>query len=74
MCKVLEKEGERWALDSISQLRELAGKDDKHRQLINYLERGLKGKPAAFAKGVQGVIDKVREIGERSMNGTEESA
>ncbi|MCO8166890.1 hypothetical protein NJC40_03735 [Pseudomonas sp. 21LCFQ02] len=66
MCKVLEREGRQWALDSIGQLRELAGKNDKHRQLIAYLERGLRGKPASFARGVQGVIDDVRAIGERA--------
>lgn len=64
MCKVLEREGRQWALDSIGQLRELAGKSDKHRQLIAYLERGLRGKPASFARGVQSVIDEVRKIGE----------
>lgn len=64
MCKVLEREGRQWALDSIDQLRKLAGKDDRHLQLIAYLERGLHGKPASFASGVQGVIDEVRKIGE----------
>lgn len=64
MCKVLEREGRQWALDSIGQLRELATKNDRHRQLIAYLERGLRGKPASFASGVQSVIDEVRKIGE----------
>lgn len=66
MCKVLEREGRQWAWDSIDQFSKLAGKDDKHRQLIAYLERGLRGKPASFARGVQGVIDEVRAIGERA--------
>lgn len=64
MCRILELEGRKWAIDSIEQLSKLAAKNDRHRQLISYLERGLRGKPPAFMRGVQGVIDEVRKIGD----------
>ena len=62
MCKVLYREGREWAFESIHQLQELAGKGDRYQQLINYLQRGLKGKPADFARGVQSVIDEIRQV------------
>ncbi|MEE3929694.1 hypothetical protein V2I84_05385 [Pseudomonas viridiflava] len=63
MCKILEREGRQWAVDSITQLQELAGKNDRYQQLINYLQRGTNGKPPSFVAGVQGVIDELRQIG-----------
>ena len=62
MCKVLEREGREWAFESIRQLEKLGGKGDQNRQLVNYLERGLKGRPASFTKGVQSVIDQVKQV------------
>ncbi|QHF03285.1 hypothetical protein N015_13065 [Pseudomonas asturiensis] len=63
MCKILEREGRQWAVDSITQLQELAGKNDRYQQLIDYLQRGTPGKPPSFVAGVQGVIDELRQIG-----------
>ena len=62
MCAILYREGREWALESIRNLHNVVGKSDGYRQLINYLERGLKGKPAAFARGVQSVIDEVKAV------------
>ncbi len=62
MCAILQREGREWALESIRNLHNVVGKPDGYRQLINYLERGLKGKPAAFARGVQSVIDEVKAV------------
>lgn len=62
MCAILYREGREWALESIRNLHNVVGKPDGYRQLINYLERGLKGKPAAFARGVQSVIDEVKAV------------
>lgn len=64
MCKVLEREGREWAVESIRQLEKIVGKGDRNRQLVNYLERGLKGRPAGFAKGVQSIIDQVKQVSE----------
>lgn len=66
MCAILHREGRQWAVESIRQLEELAGKGDRYRQLINYLERGTREKPPSFVKGVQSVIDEVRQIRERA--------
>ena len=60
MCAILHREGRDWALESIRNLHNVVGKPDGYRQLINYLERGLKGKPPSFARGVQSVIDQVK--------------
>ena len=62
MCKVLEREGREWAYESIRQLEKLGSKGDQNRQLVNYLERGLTGRPASFVKGVQSVIDQVKQV------------
>lgn len=64
MCAILEREGREWALESIRQLERLTGKGDKNRQLVSYLERGLSGRPPAFSRGVQQIIDRVREVSE----------
>lgn len=62
MCEVLYREGREWSLESIRNLHNVVGKPDGYRQLTNYLERGLKGKPADFARGVQSVINEVRAV------------
>lgn len=62
MCNVLYREGRAWALDSIRQLQNSVGKGDQFRQLINYLERGRKNKPADFVRGVESVIADVKRI------------
>lgn len=64
MCKVLEREGRQWAIDSVDKFLKLTGKSCRYPQLISYVERGLRGKPAAFVRGIQGVIDEVRKIGD----------
>ncbi|MBA1200507.1 hypothetical protein G7009_01655 [Pseudomonas capeferrum] len=64
MCQILYREGRQWALDSIRALRELSGKGDRYRQLVNYLERGTVGRPAAFCNGVNDVIAEVKRLGE----------
>jgi hypothetical protein len=62
MCNVLYREGAAWAVDSIRQLQNSAGKGDQYRQLINYLERGKTNKPADFVRGVESVIDQVKKV------------
>jgi len=62
MCNVLYREGRAWALDSIRQLQNSAGKGDQFRQLINHLERGTKNKPADFIRGVESIIDQVKKV------------
>lgn len=63
MCKILERDGRQWAVETICQLAELVGKGDGNRELIACLERGLTGRPPSFADGVQSVIDEVRDAG-----------
>ena len=66
MCQILFREGRQWAVDSIRQLQELAGKNDRYQQLINYLERGTRHRPPDFVVGVQSVITELRQIGARA--------
>jgi hypothetical protein len=63
MCKILERDGREWAVETIRQLAELVGKGDGNRELIVCLERGLTGRPPGFVVGVQSVIDEVRDAG-----------
>jgi hypothetical protein len=62
MCNVLYRDGRAWALDSIANLHNAVGKGDGFRQLINYLERGTKNKPADFVRGVESVIAEVKRV------------
>lgn len=66
MCAILYRDGRQWAVDTISQLCEVVRKNDGNRELIACLERGTREKPPSFVKGVQSVIDEVRQIRERA--------
>lgn len=66
MCQVLYREGRQWARETIHEIHKLPSLEHDWKQVIQRLERGTKGRPPAYVRGVQSVIEEVRVALERA--------
>lgn len=66
MCQVLYREGGEWACKTIQRLHKLPSLEHDWKQVIQRLEPGTKGRPPAYVRGVQSVIEEVRMALERA--------
>lgn len=57
MCQVLYREGGEWACKTIQRLHKLPSLEHDWKQVIQRLEPGTKGRPPAYVRGVQSVIE-----------------